>query len=287
MLEELFYFARERLASGHRERIPHHASLMFDEVFCEQYARATRVSDFRVIQAFVLERVLAGLPRHGEALDVACGPGLLLGEFARRRPGIAFTGLDLSPAMLALAQRHLDDEQISNVRLIEGDMARLPEIFGERRFDAITWTFGLNYCPTPEQALATINAMADLLKPGGAFFLVDLARFKREETWRWFSEKHDRDHGDSFLRETTESYLAAFSLDEFTQLLRRSRFSGLTQEWSHLFPVLLLAHNRGLGRSSPEPVGLPWRARMKYATLRMVFRARGVRSPLAAAENRG
>ncbi|WP_301100312.1 class I SAM-dependent methyltransferase [Propionivibrio sp.] len=280
MLEELYCFTRERLTTWRQPRVPRRVSWISDEVFCEQYVSACRDSDFRVIQAFVLERVLAGLPQHGEALDVCCGPGLLLGEFARRRPNVAFTGLDVSPAILALAQQHLEQEKITNVRLLEGNMARLPEIFGDRRFDSITWTFGISYCPTSEQALATINAMADLLKPGGFFFLVDLARFKREATRRWFSEKHDRDHGQHFLEETTATYLAAFAPEELTQLLRASRFSGLTQEWSKLCPILLLADNRGSGQTSPVQIDLPWRERLKYAMLRRILNGAGVRSSL-------
>ncbi len=274
MFEELYYFTREWLTPSHPPRTPHSASLIFDRVFCEQYVTASLVSDFRIIQAFVLHRALAGIPLHGEALDVACGPGLLLGEFAQQRPGVTFTGLDLSPAMLSLAQHYFERERITNVRLIEGDMTHLAKIFGDRRFDSITWTFGLNYCTTPQQALATLNAMADLLKPGGTFFLVDLARFKREETWRWLSEKHDRAHGERFLKETTDSYLAAFSLNEFTQLLRRSHLSGMFNEWSYFFPMLLIAHNQGSDSSSSERPLLTWRDRMKYAALRTIFRRR-------------
>ncbi|MBL8394251.1 MAG: methyltransferase domain-containing protein [Candidatus Accumulibacter sp.] len=284
MLEELFHFAREGLSTWHEARVPHRASLIFDEGFCEQYARATHLSDFRVIQAFVLERALAAIPQQGEALDVACGPGLLLGEFARRRPGVAFTGIDLSPAMLDQARRHIEHERIDNVRLLEVDMAHLPEHFAQRSFDAITWTFGLHYCPTAEQALATLNGMADLLRPGGAFFLVDLARFKREDTWRWFSNKYDRAHGDQFFQEIRDSYLASFSRDELADLLRQSRFSGITQEWSYLFPVLLLAHNRRADRTMPtltsEPIHLPWRQRLKHATLRRLYALSALRSPI-------
>ncbi len=159
-----------------------------------------------------------------------------------------------------------------------------PEHFAQRSFDAITWTFGLHYCPTAEQALATLNGMADLLRPGGAFFLVDLARFKREDTWRWFSNKYDRAHGDQFFQEIRDSYLASFSRDELADLLRQSRFSGITQEWSYLFPVLLLAHNRRADRTMPtltsEPIHLPWRQRLKHATLRRLYALSALRSPI-------
>ena len=283
MLEEFYYFTRERLTAAHRPRVPHANPLIFERAFCEQYIAASRLSDFRIIQAFVLQRALAGIPAHGEALDVACGPALLLGELARRRPGVRFTGVEISRAMLLLAKEHLGRERIDNVELIEGDMTDLPKVLGERRFDAVTWAFGLNYCPTPEAALATLDAMAALLKPAGSCFVVDLARVKRDETWRWLAEKHDRAHGESFLKETTDSYLAAFSLAEFTQLLQRSRLSGMLSEWSYLFPMLLLAHQQQAVRASPpapEHLLLPWRERMKYAALQAIFRWTAVRSPL-------
>ncbi len=253
---------------------------MFDADFCDQYARAARFSDFRVLLAFVLERALAGVARQGDALDVACGPGVLLGEFARQRPGMEFVGLDLSPAMIGHAQRHMLDEHIPNVQLICGDMGRLPEIFGPRRFDFITWTFGLHYCPTPEQALATFDGVAHLLRPNGVFFLVDLVRFKKESTRRWFSNKYDRDHGDSFFQEIKESYLASFSPTELISLLRKSCLSGLTLEWSRLFPVLLFAHNRGDCRIPLAPMDLPRHQRVKRAALRAVYNLSAGRSAI-------
>ncbi|SBT03469.1 putative O-methyltransferase [Candidatus Accumulibacter aalborgensis] len=271
MLDDLFYFFREGLTEWKDERVPHRASLNFDADYCEQYTRASHLSDFRVLLAVVLERALAGVPLHGQALDLACGPGVLLGELAGQRPGMAFVGIDLSRAMLAEAERHIQHEHIANVRLMQGDMAHLPEIFGEQRFDLITWTFGLHYCPTAQQALATLNAAADLLRPGGTFFLVDLVRFKREATRRWFAHKYDREHGDSFFAEIQESYLASFSPTELADLLSKSRLRGMTMEWSRLFPVILFAHNRGVHEISPVHLDLPWRQRLKRAALRAVF----------------
>jgi ubiquinone/menaquinone biosynthesis C-methylase UbiE len=63
--------------------------------------------------------VLEHLPPPATAetvLDVACGtgePGLTL---ARRLPGVHLLGVDVTPAMIAVAQRKADQEALTNVR---------------------------------------------------------------------------------------------------------------------------------------------------------------------------
>jgi ubiquinone/menaquinone biosynthesis C-methylase UbiE len=51
---------------------------------------------------------LASIGPHARVLDVATGPGVVLGEVARVRPSAALTGIDLSAAMIAEAQLRLN-----------------------------------------------------------------------------------------------------------------------------------------------------------------------------------
>lgn len=277
MLDDLFHFAREGLAARRSARIAHRSSSILDEEFCEQYARAARDSDFRVLQAYLLDRALASLPRQGEALDVGCGPGVLLAEFVRHRPAVHFTGLDLSPAILRQARLHLHDQGIANVRLVCADMGQLANVFPERSFDWISWTFGLHYCTSPAQALSMLDDMARLLRPGGGFFLADLVRFRRESTREWFANKYDRAYGERFFREIRDSYLAAFSADELADLLQRSRLTEVTLERSRLFPVLMFAYT-GSGRTMRGQTRLTAGQRTKHAILRRLFALSAVRS---------
>jgi ubiquinone/menaquinone biosynthesis C-methylase UbiE len=103
----------------------------------------------------LLDAVHAG-PRVRQ-LDVACGPGYVTAEAARR--GAVVTGLDLSPTMVGIARaRH------PALTFQEGDAQALP--FPDRSFDAVTMNFGILHLPTPERAL---TEAARVLQPGGRY----------------------------------------------------------------------------------------------------------------------
>lgn len=251
---------------------------MSDQTFCAQYESAIHSSDFGVFYAYILERALGSVPQSGSGLDIACGPAILLSEFARRRPDMTFTGVDLSHAMLEQARRNVEKQGLANVRLLYGNMSDLPEILGDETFDWVTCTFSLHYSRDADQALAVLDGVARVLRPGACFFLADLTRFKREVTRQWFANKYDRGVGEEFFREILDSYLASFSLEEFMDLLQQSRLSGGTVEWSCLLPVLVVAHNLHPGRRTRERVDLSWLQRLKHGLLRSVLRLSAVRS---------
>jgi SAM-dependent methyltransferase len=94
---------------------------------------------------------------NSDVLDIATGPGNVA-AVARKR-GARVIGLDISPAMVALArQRHPD------IEFREGDATALP--FLDASFDALVMNFGILHLGRPEQAIAEA---ARLLRPGGRF----------------------------------------------------------------------------------------------------------------------
>jgi SAM-dependent methyltransferase len=66
-----------------------------------------------------LERFIARLPIGARVLDLGCGSGRPVAEYLVRN-GFQVTGVDSSPAMIALCREHLPDQ-----RWIVGDMRRL------------------------------------------------------------------------------------------------------------------------------------------------------------------
>ncbi|HXA22706.1 MAG TPA: methyltransferase domain-containing protein [Acetobacteraceae bacterium] len=83
--------------------------------------------------------------RHGvRMLDIACGPGLVASRAGMR--GATATGLDFSPAMLAVARFHN-----GAINLDQGDAEALPYADGE--FDAVVSNFGIHHVPRPLRAL--------------------------------------------------------------------------------------------------------------------------------------
>ena len=100
----------------------------------------------------------------GETLEVAIGTGLNLPLY----PGeVRLTGIDFSPAMLAVARRRA--EQLGRAAdLREADALALP--FPDASFDTVVCTFSL--CAVPDERRA-VGEMSRVLRPGGLMLLAD------------------------------------------------------------------------------------------------------------------
>ena len=121
----------------------------FESVSRERYAR----------QPFMAEAV--GFSRYPgkQLLEIGCGLGTDLLEFARG--GARVTGLDLTPAGVALARRRFELEGADGNFLV-GDAERLP--FADNRFDVV-YSFGvLHHTPDTRRAFAEVRR---ILRPGG------------------------------------------------------------------------------------------------------------------------
>jgi ubiquinone/menaquinone biosynthesis C-methylase UbiE len=101
---------------------------------------------------------------HGRVLEVALGTGRNLPHYA---PGATLTGVELSPAMLAVARQRAADLD-RQVDLHEGDAERLP--FGDASFDTVVCALALCTIPDPAK---TIGEMKRVLVPGGLLLLLD------------------------------------------------------------------------------------------------------------------
>jgi SAM-dependent methyltransferase len=103
------------------------------------------------------ELIQARRPGAATLLDVACGTGAHLEHLVRHYDA---TGLDLDPAMLAVARDRLPD-----VDLVEADMTHFE--LG-RRFDAVTCLFSsIAYARTRGGLDRAVATMARHLEPGG------------------------------------------------------------------------------------------------------------------------
>ena len=96
-------------------------------------------------------------------LDIACGPGNFVRDFAGSvgKRGLV-VGLDASPTMLARAVH--DTAASPNVAYVRGDAIRLP--FRDASFDAVCCFAALHLFDEP---LAALDAMARVLAPAAAW----------------------------------------------------------------------------------------------------------------------
>lgn len=118
-----------------------------------------------------LERIAIGDSRvwicrqaTGRTLEVAAGSGRNLMHYPA---DLDLTGVDLSPAMLALARAHAA-KLGRTVVFREADAEALP--FGDCGFDTVVCT--LSVCEIPDRE-AAISEMHRVLRPGGRLLLLD------------------------------------------------------------------------------------------------------------------
>ena len=100
----------------------------------------------------------------GRVLEVAIGTGRDLPHYP---DGVTITGIELSPAMLAIARQRAADLG-RDVTLREGDAEHLP--FGDASFDTVVCALSLCTIPSPA---AAIGEMRRVLVPGGRLLLLD------------------------------------------------------------------------------------------------------------------
>lgn len=111
------------------------------------------------------------LPQNGHVLDVACGTGDSALEICRRHdPGVSVTGIDFSPAMLALARAKVRRHPSASISLLAGNALALP--FKDETFHAVTIAFGIRNI---QDKAAALKAFYRSLKPGGQMLVLELA----------------------------------------------------------------------------------------------------------------
>jgi ubiquinone/menaquinone biosynthesis C-methylase UbiE len=105
--------------------------------------------------------VRSGRIRAGErVLDVACGTGNT--ALMARARGAEVTGLDLTPELLAVAERRAAEEAVDGIVWKHGDAEDLP--FADASFDVVVSSCGLMFAPDHQKVA---DEVARVTKPGG------------------------------------------------------------------------------------------------------------------------
>lgn len=97
-------------------------------------------------------------------LDVGCGTGPVIELLSKKYPEKHFVGLDITPAMIEVAQ----SKRLSNAEFIVGDAENLP--FGDGSFDAVLCANSFHHYPNPGAFLREAHRV---LRPGGKLILRD------------------------------------------------------------------------------------------------------------------
>src|SRR4051812_33167888 len=140
--------------------------LRFDEGVAAQLEAFYRSRD--VLRRRSLAGEALGAEPGDAVLDVGCGPGFyLLDALERVGPDGAVTGVDASPAMLAIADRRVGSRP--NARVLEGTATELP--VEDAHFDRALSVQVFEYLPDVDAALAE---MKRAVKPGGRVVIWDI-----------------------------------------------------------------------------------------------------------------
>lgn len=130
---------------------------------------------------------LAGIKEGISVLEVACGTGIVFEEIVKQNKTGENIGIDLSPHMLAKAQKRMQKVKNVNYELKEGNVLNLN--FKENTFDLIINNFMIDLMPAD-----TFNTIAQafyrVLKPGGRLVISNFSFGTKSahKFWYWVAK---------------------------------------------------------------------------------------------------
>lgn len=176
------------------------------DTLAEAYARRMlRELDHKPFDRELLDQFAARFAGHGRVADVGCGPGHVARYLHER--GVDACGVDLSPAMTALAQR-----EHPGIDFYAEDMRALS--FPDSLLAAVVSFYALIHIPRAEM-VAVLREMRRVLTANGTFLIA----FHRGSEIRHFDELWEQPVSLDFIffeREEMTAYLeeAGFTVDE-------------------------------------------------------------------------
>jgi ubiquinone/menaquinone biosynthesis C-methylase UbiE len=102
-------------------------------------------------------------------LDIGCGTGTLATLIKSFHPGVEVVGIDPDPKALARARRKAAEAAVS-IQFDQGFGDELP--YAAASFDRVFSSFMFHHLP-PDEKGKTLRAVRRVLKPGGAFHMLD------------------------------------------------------------------------------------------------------------------
>lgn len=283
--------ARELITRERSPRVPEPDLVMDDPQKVAAYTRAGREDGVMApVYLFHCAQICQVLRPGDRVLDLGCGPATQLAMVARLNPSVHFTGLDLSPDMLARAEAHCREMGLDNVDFATRDITRLTG-YGDASIDAVMSTVALHHLPTLADLEATFGEVARVLKPGGGLYLLDFGHLRAEKSIEAFAHQYADRQPELFTLDYLYSLRAAFDKADFARLTRRYLDGRASFYATFLMPFMVAV-------KSPERAGeadtgvvaevralrdaLPPHHKTDLEDLRTFFRLGGLHSPLLA-----
>ena len=199
--------------------------LMDSEAQTIAYAEA----DFEEANSLFTEYFLRrfdDLEASGRLADLGCGPGDITIRLARALPGWNATGLDAGENMLRRARERLTREP--DPPRVTFRQAYLPDsTLPLRSWDAVVSNSLLHHLPDP---MSLWESVLQLGAPGAAVQVMDLSRPGDENGAQRLVDQYAADAPEILREDFYNSLLAAYTVDEIRDQLRRAGLSHLAVE---------------------------------------------------------
>src|SRR5262249_14803132 len=149
-----------------------------------------------------------------------------------------FTGVDLSPSMLASARAHIAAHDVSNVALVEGDITRL-RMFAAASADGVISTLALHHLPSAAHLEACFHEIPRILRPVGPIYVADFGRLTSLTSVLYFAYMNAKHQPHVFSLDYERSLRAAFLADELRSLAARKLPGDVRVHCTFLAPLLV------------------------------------------------
>ncbi len=155
---------------------------------------------------------MSGITNQDTVLDVACGPGLVACEFAKKAKHV--TGIDLTSEMIRQARRRQETMDLTNMSWDIGTADSLP--YPENHFSCVLTRYSFHHLEDPEVVL---QEMIRVCKPGGVILIDDfLISAEKAEAFNKMEIMRDPSH------------VKALAAEEFARLFEKSGLHDLKRE---------------------------------------------------------
>ena len=187
----------------------HNAKIV--EQFSKQAIPFTKLSGH--LDSIEILKEMAELMPEDNVLDIACGPGLVLCEFAKTAS--QGTGIDITQVMLEQAQERQKNLGLTNIKWDLGNVTELP--YSSNSFSLVITRYSFHHFLDAKKVL---SEMYRVCKPNGRILIADVVLSK--EKVNAFNEMEvirDNSHTKALTFEEFEELLSLF---ELTNLKRAS-----------------------------------------------------------------
>jgi ubiquinone/menaquinone biosynthesis C-methylase UbiE len=178
---------------------------------------------FRDLGWLVTGRIIQSGIRSGLALEIGPGPGYLGLEWLAHTRGTRVCGVDISPGMIAFAEKNaLEYQMKGRTRYVRGDAEKLP--FEDSVFDALFSNYSLHEWSAPALIFKEIRRV---LKKGGRFYISD---FRRDIDPFSMSFMYQSTLPESMRPGLIESINASYTAEEMRGMLATAKFTACSVE---------------------------------------------------------